>query len=379
MEPATSANRTVTSLRSSPPVAKSGFPVRTGAAGLAVLRATRSPQCEQNTLVGASVAPQRSHVAINGAPQDGQKRAPTSCPAPQRGQVPMGRNCRRSVGGAGPRQLISLPAAGRALGHTAPMSWAYLGARYGPPFIRRALDSGRPLAFAAVALLSLLQAVFWGAIFAYSLIDGEFTGIAVITGPVVIGSVMFAGEAVLRWRWLRRRDGRATVSMAPSGIPATVYRRSRAALFTPLAVAIMVSGYGIAIAAVAAAHGIMWLAATIGLVAAYGLSMLLPFVLGRVAAGGLYLTPDGVEDHPDRCQRPRPTRTGGTANAVSPDQRRRRGGRTGGLRRNATALVAIPRHRPVSGVGVTSGRLRRLANNRGCHAPRLSVRAHAIT
>jgi len=67
-----SANRTVTSFRSSP----MGAPVSTGAA-----------QEGQNLAPAGRSAPQVLQVEVNGAPQLGQNRASLAVVAPQLGQV----------------------------------------------------------------------------------------------------------------------------------------------------------------------------------------------------------------------------------------------------------------------------------------------------
>ena len=74
VEPVTSANRTVTSLRSWP---------------AAVGSATVVPQAEQNRAPSGSVAPQRGQDAPSGVPHEAQKRAPSAFCAPQFEQAAM--------------------------------------------------------------------------------------------------------------------------------------------------------------------------------------------------------------------------------------------------------------------------------------------------
>jgi hypothetical protein len=72
VDPVTSANTTVTSLRSVP-----------GAAA----GSTGSPQAGQNRAASGRGAPQRRHTAARGEPQEAQKRLSAGLDAPQTSQV----------------------------------------------------------------------------------------------------------------------------------------------------------------------------------------------------------------------------------------------------------------------------------------------------
>jgi hypothetical protein len=64
---------------------------------------------------------------------------------------------------------------------------------------------------------------------------------------------------------------------------------------TPLAAVLSLTAWCIGMAA--ATVGIWWLSAIFGVLAVATAARLLPFVFGRATAGGVYLTPAGVEHH----------------------------------------------------------------------------------
>ena len=81
VDPTMSANRIVTSLRSSPPTA------RADSVGVAVVVVTRVPQWEQKRSVGWSCWPQARQVGAKAVPQDEQNLAPSAFAPPHAGHV----------------------------------------------------------------------------------------------------------------------------------------------------------------------------------------------------------------------------------------------------------------------------------------------------
>ena len=178
-------------------------------------------------------------------------------------------------------------------------SLAAWGAHRGPTLIRRALDSERAVVFAAIVLADLVMLVLSAEVYVLFLRTGPHERLWVrflIMGSLLLvaaGAVVGLAEAASRWWWSRRRPGRLCLATAPSGTPATAVPRSRAALVTPLALALSHTAWCIGMAATTVR--IWWLSTIFGLLAVAAASQLLPFVFGRVAAGGVFLTPAGIE------------------------------------------------------------------------------------
>jgi hypothetical protein len=107
------------------------------------------------------------------------------------------------------------------------------------------------------------------------------------------GAAVWVVEAVTRWWWSRRRPGRLVVSPAPSGAVSTAVPRSRASFATPLANAVLVTAWCVFMVVLTAP--VPWVAVVFGLVTLASCARLAPFVLGRAAAGGVYLTPTAIE------------------------------------------------------------------------------------
>lgn len=173
-----------------------------------------------------------------------------------------------------------------------------LGARYGPRLIRWALDSERP---AVIAVLVLVEVVLLGAFgfvaFAVLQLSSEprwlrDVVVATFTG-CVLAAVLWLVEAAARVWWMVHRISEVSVAVAPSGMPATAVRRSRAALVAPLVRAVLLPVWAVAMAFVS--RPTVWLSMLFGLVAVGTLARLAPFVLRRVRAGGLFLTADALE------------------------------------------------------------------------------------
>ncbi|GGM89920.1 hypothetical protein GCM10009721_14070 [Terrabacter tumescens] len=173
------------------------------------------------------------------------------------------------------------------------------GARNGPVLIRRVLDRERAGAYLALLLVEVvLLAAFAGVLVVVlqvseaqplwlrALVAGTF-------GMTVAGAVAWVVEAVTRWWWSTRRPGHLVVADAPSGVAATAVLRSRASLVTPFALAVVAPAWCVLMVVVTAS--VPWVAILFGLLALVACARLAPFVLGRVAAGGVYLTPSGIE------------------------------------------------------------------------------------
>ncbi len=168
------------------------------------------------------------------------------------------------------------------------------GARSGPGIVRRVLDRGRTW---RAVLLMVVAAVF-GALFTLAWIALVAMGwplFSLAFGLAALSAWALLADAVARWWWFPRSFAGPVLSVSPSGEQSTAWIRSGAALVRPVAlqVAIWVASVGEAVAAVRGGHS--WAFVTAGLLAALGLWMALPFLRRDVTAGGLYLTPHGVE------------------------------------------------------------------------------------
>ena len=97
----------------------------------------------------------------------------------------------------------------------------------------------------------------------------------------------------LELAWARRRPG-ARLGVAPDGTPATVIARAAWAVWMSAAMlAVLASGL-LAGAALAIAREAWFWTAAFGAPGLWFISLLPPFVLGRIDAGGLVLTPTGL-------------------------------------------------------------------------------------
>lgn len=92
----------------------------------------------------------------------------------------------------------------------------------------------------------------------------------------------------------RRRPG-AKTGTAPSGAPATVFTRSPVVVVLSTLVPAALAGWAVLGCVLAAGRGQTTASVVLGLVAVGLATPLVAVVRGRVAAGGLYLTPAGVE------------------------------------------------------------------------------------
>ncbi|KRB47269.1 hypothetical protein [Terrabacter sp. Root181] len=173
------------------------------------------------------------------------------------------------------------------------------GARNGPAFIRRMLDRERAgtyvlLLLAELAVLAAAAGVLVGLLVVS--VDEPLWLRALGVGTFAMatcGAAVWVLEAVTRWWWSRRRPGRLVVSPAPSGAVSTAVLRSRASFATPLSNAILVVAWCVFMVVLTAPAP--WAATVFGLVTLATCARLAPFVLGRAAAGGVYLTPSAIE------------------------------------------------------------------------------------
>jgi len=173
------------------------------------------------------------------------------------------------------------------------------GARYGPVLIRRMLDRERAATFVLLLLAELvLLAVFAGALVALLLVTQDeplwLRALGVGTfAMATCGAVVWVVEAVARWSWSVRRPGRLVLAEAPSGAASTAVLRSRGSFATPLTNAVLVTAWCVLMVVLTAP--VPWAAVLFGLVTLAAGVRLAPFVLGRAATGGVYLTPTAVE------------------------------------------------------------------------------------
>ena len=184
-----------------------------------------------------------------------------------------------------------------------------LGTQVLLPAIRKALDTEQPLAYAVVLLGELVLLVLFGALAGSVLVLGPTWGLNLVlvwfVGWVLLvcacAVLVWMAEAVARWWWSGhrrrtvRRDGgpRASLAAAPSGAPSTTIRRSRASLVTPWGFALATTGSCVVMAVVTVR--MPWVAAAFAAGALACAARLAPLVLGRATAGGVHLTPAGLE------------------------------------------------------------------------------------
>ncbi|NHA69613.1 hypothetical protein [Phycicoccus flavus] len=173
------------------------------------------------------------------------------------------------------------------------------GARVGPPFVRRLQDTERarvlaPLLLVTGGVTAGLVAAGWWVLAHEPWEAGTTWGAVGVLGLLSGGSAVFAAQTAARWWWSRRRPDTVVLARAPSGAMATTVPRSRLALVMPWTSALWLTGTGVVLVAGAASR---WPVAAVvvgALTAASGLR-LVPLVLGRAVAGGVYLTPDALE------------------------------------------------------------------------------------
>ncbi len=166
------------------------------------------------------------------------------------------------------------------------------------------LDRERPVAFIAMlVLVTVMLTLFLGVGLLVTAIPRLGTLGRVFVGACFLlpacGSLFLVAETITRWWWSRRRPGAAVLGVAPSGAAATVVPRSGAALIGPTVMAASMFAFTVLLAV--RARPVPWLAALIALGALALVTRLLPILLGHARAGGLYLTPSGVEHRYGVC------------------------------------------------------------------------------
>ena len=184
-----------------------------------------------------------------------------------------------------------------------------LGTQVLLPAIRKALDAERAIVYALVLLGELALLAAFGALAGVTLVRGPTWGMNIVfvwfIGWVLLAcsaaTLVWMAEAVARWWWHAhkrgrvRRDGgvRASLAPAPSGTPSTAVLRSRASLVTPWGFALATTGSCVVMAAVTTR--MPWVSVAFATAAVACAVRLAPLVLGRARAGGVHLTPDGLE------------------------------------------------------------------------------------
>lgn len=177
------------------------------------------------------------------------------------------------------------------------------------PAIRKALDAERAIVYALVLLGELALLAAFGFVTAVFLVGGPTWGMNLVfvwfVGWLMLActaaTLVWMAEAVARWWWhahkrgrVRRGGGlRATLAPAPSGTPSTAVVRSRASLVTPWGFALATTGSCVVMAVVTIR--MPWVAVAFAAAAVACAVRLAPLVLGRATAGGVHLTPAGLE------------------------------------------------------------------------------------
>lgn len=168
------------------------------------------------------------------------------------------------------------------------------GAKNGPGIIRRVQDGGRTW---QAALLIVGYAIF-GALLLAAWLVLVVSGLPLISlafGIAALSAVVVVSESVARWWWHPRSVSGPVLATSPAGAPATAWLRSRAALIRPVGLLVMLvlCAVGEVVAGVVGDHP--WAFVTPVLLVGLAGWLAVPFLRRRVSAGGLYLTPDGIE------------------------------------------------------------------------------------
>ena len=170
-------------------------------------------------------------------------------------------------------------------------SW---GARTGPGFVRRVLDRGRTW---RAVLLMVVTAAFGALLTAawIALVAMGWPLISLAFGLAGLSAWALLADAVARWWWSPRCLDGPVLAVSPSGEQATAWIRSGAAMVRPVALQVVLWALAAGEATAAVVGEQSWAFVTAGLLAVLGLWTALPFLRRDVTAGGLYLTPHGVE------------------------------------------------------------------------------------
>jgi hypothetical protein len=115
-------------------------------------------------------------------------------------------------------------------------------------------------------------------------------GLRVFGGFMTAIGALAVASSVLEVRWSRRRPG-AQLGSAPDGSPATIIARAPWAVWMSAAMLTVLAAGLLAGAGLALAREVWVWAAILGLPGLWFATLLVPFLLGRVDAGGLILTP----------------------------------------------------------------------------------------
>lgn len=168
------------------------------------------------------------------------------------------------------------------------------GAKNGPGIIRRVQDGGRTwqaaLMIVGYAIFGVLLLAAW-----VMLVVSGVPLISLAFGIAALSAAVVVTESIARWWWHPRSSSGPVLATSPGGVPATVWLRSRAALIRPVGLLVMlvIGAAGEVVAGAVGDHGWAYVAPVL-LVGLAGW-LALPFLRGQVRAGGLYLTPDGLE------------------------------------------------------------------------------------
>jgi hypothetical protein len=124
---------------------------------------------------------------------------------------------------------------------------------------------------------------------AVSATDRDAT-LRIFGGFLTAVALLAVSASALEYRLSRRRPG-ARLGAAPDGTPATVVPRARWAVWMSAAMLVVLAAGLLACAGLAIAREAWVWAAVFGAPGLWLASLLVPFALGRVDAGGLILTP----------------------------------------------------------------------------------------
>lgn len=168
------------------------------------------------------------------------------------------------------------------------------GARNGPGLVRRVLDRGRTW---RAVLLMVVTTVFGALLTAawIALVAMGWPLISLCFGLAALSAWALLAEAVARWWWFPRSFSGPVLTVSPSGEQATAWIRSGAAMVRPVSLQVVIGAAAAGEVTAAVVGGHSWAFVTAGLLAVLGLWMALPFLRRDVTAGGLYLTPHGLE------------------------------------------------------------------------------------
>ncbi|MGJ9412896.1 hypothetical protein ACHAAC_09325 [Aeromicrobium sp. CF4.19] len=168
------------------------------------------------------------------------------------------------------------------------------GAEHGPRIIRQINDSGRTWRAALMMVGSAVFGLLLTAVWIVLMVMGVPL-LSLVLGVAATSAWFAVAEGAARWWWHPRSDSGPVLTDAPSGTPALAWRRSRASMVRPVGLVVLLLACAVGEVVAAAAGGHRWGYVAPALLVAIVVWLAVPFLRGRVTAGGLYLTPTGIE------------------------------------------------------------------------------------